>query len=420
MKRVVIIAGIFYPKPSPTGNCARQYSDLLKKHYDVSVVFIQSGLKRIDAEKIDGLTLFALFNFRMYLENYLGYCLGKTKFGILKNAYKTLIFIIKAIGRIQTYILWPNNLRWFYKKAYEKLEELNKESNIDCIFTINSPFSAHLAGNKYKELHKGVRWMTFTVDPFSTAVNNKRSFLFSKIKSAINQKAEKLIYNWADIYLVSAEVYSTSKHLFGAAMGKTFVLPYIIPKQKICNEEYFPKDKTNLLFAGRFYYSIRNPEYFLKTFLATPDNNLLLHLYSQSDCEDIIEKYVKKSNGRIIRHPTVGTDEIQKIMTSADILINIGNSIPAFKPSKTFEYISTGKPIVHFYQNNLVDETLLKYPISLQIQQRDECLFENSRRLLEFCISKKGQRITDDQINSLYPQHSSKKIQDLLFCSIET
>ena len=38
-------------------------------------------------------------------------------------------------------------------------------------------------------------------------------------------------------------------------------------------------------------------------------------------------------------------------MSEADFLLNIGNSISSMVPSKIFEYISTGKPIISIYSN---------------------------------------------------------------------
>ncbi len=63
-----------------------------------------------------------------------------------------------------------------------------------------------------------------------------------------------------------------------------------------------------------------------------------------------LTKYVKKAGGRIIKHGLVDTNEIKTVLADADILVNVGNAVAEVKPSKTFEYISTGKPIVNFYQ----------------------------------------------------------------------
>ena len=43
-------------------------------------------------------------------------------------------------------------------------------------------------------------------------------------------------------------------------------------------------------------------------------------------------------------------EDIIRIYQEADILVNIGNSIDNQMPSKIFEYISTGKPILNFYK----------------------------------------------------------------------
>lgn len=117
-------------------------------------------------------------------------------------------------------------------------------------------------------------------------------------------------------------------------------------------------------------------------------------------------------------HEIVDTLEIKKVYASADFLVNVGNSVLEFKPSKTFEYISTGKPIIHFYQNGIVDETLMRYPLSLQINIQDEHVI-NKKKICEFIYSHKGKTIDKSKIDEIFYDFSLEKIKSILYKSIK-
>ena len=53
-----------------------------------------------------------------------------------------------------------------------------------------------------------------------------------------------------------------------------------------------------------------------------------------------------KRNGNIHFLGEINHDDVPNYVESADILLNIGNSIPGMLPSKVFEYMSYRKPIL--------------------------------------------------------------------------
>lgn len=418
MKHLVIIAGIVWPQSSPTGKSALQYANMLKNEYDITILFMQNSLDEIEGTVINGISYYSVFGRRVYIENWFRNKENYVKNKMGKQILKLLLTATKAFGRIESMLLFPNNSRWFYKKAYEKLYEINKQKKIDCIFTICSPFAAHMAGKKYKENNLDIRWITYTVDPFTSGMRANNIYLFPKLHTNRNLKEEQNVYRKADYNLVSEEIYDNNKDVFSLAAEKTNPLPYLIKKIPQTEGEHFPKDKINLLFAGRFYKEIRNPEYLLKLFIAMNDDNILLHLYSKSDCEDLVDSYISKSKGRIIKYSQVSATEIKKIMMSADIMVNVGNSISEFKPSKTFEYISTGMPIINIYENGLIDNVLEKYPLAIQVEKTNSYM-ENSIKIRDFCINFKNRKLSYEDIEKLYERHSFGKIKDALLTALE-
>tara|TARA_B110000027_G_scaffold134262_1_gene166157 strand:+ start:8845 stop:10122 length:1278 start_codon:yes stop_codon:yes gene_type:complete len=413
-KRLIALVGLFHPSPSPTGKVAKDYLKVLAAKYDITVVFVQSGLEKVET-KNEYYSLISLSNWRIYLQEYFSSQSEKhTKDSLQKKFFSLLVLLMRILGRIQTFLFLPDNNRWFNKKALRKIEELNDLKLIDYVLTISSPFSAHSAGRAFKKKHQKVKWITFTFDPLIHTSKVKRSFIFPKIKDRWNITQEMSVYNEANYNYVTDDVYDNCKHLFNRSLRKTSPLPFMIEKATGEGINYFNNDKINLIFAGRFYNDIRNPEYLLKTFITINNSDMLLHLFITSDCEELIKRYVKMSNGRIILHNPVSVDLIKKILNDADVLINVGNSIAAFKPSKIFEYISTGKPIVNFYQNNIIDETLLIYPLSLQIDINQTKIEKSSMQLELFSMVNLKNVLSWLTISSIYHRNSETFIKEVI------
>ena len=412
MKHLVLMVGAYYPQPSPTGKCAGQYASLLKEKFNIDVVYIQSNLEKIHGVTVNDETLYGLSNWRLWTETWFQELNSKATNKFLRKLSIVGVMGMKAIGRLQSMVLFPNNLRWFYKEAYKTLCSIHKENPVDVVFTVNSPFSAHLAGEAFKKICPDVRWVTYTVDPFYAGCNRGKKVLGRKYDRALS--AEKRVLSHADANFLSEEAYENSKELYAKIMDKTFPLPYLLPCNDNQGDDRFDSSKINLVYAGRFYKDIRNPEYLLRTFLLTKNENIVLHLYAASDCETLIDKYVRKSAGRIIRHELVNSKEVQKVLSSADILVNVGNSLPEFKPSKTFEYIATGRPIINFYQNDLCDEVMEKYPLALQIDQNEQNIDKSVELFEEFCKENKGKCIEWEEVERLFPDNKREHIKSIL------
>lgn len=60
-------------------------------------------------------------------------------------------------------------------------------------------------------------------------------------------------------------------------------------------------------------------------------------------------------------------------ISSASVLLSIGNSESPMAPSKIYEYMATGKPIIHFYSwdNDPCLEPLRKYGNSILVKEND-------------------------------------------------
>lgn len=405
MKNIVCILGLYYPNPSPNGYCVKKIIYELKKKYNVTVIS-QNMENTQSFLNIDGVDVYFLTNWRSLLRNFSTFRYSHSENLINKILFKTMLTITRIIRGLLAVYKWPTSERWFIKKALNKLNELNEKKEIDILITISLPYEAHICGLEFKKKNKNVKWLTYTLDQFA---NSKTIYKFVIDKKARRQRniiSENEVYSNADMNIIMKcrETWFTSlsKSLEDKYESVSFPLLDPFPIQ---SKDVFQKDadKIHLLYSGAFYRQIRNPEYLLNLFTLINSERLVLHLFTRGDCDDIIDKYIKVSNGRIIKYNPVSIEDIHNAMQQADILINVGNTVEDTIPSKIYEYISSGKPIVNLFSHNLsYNDIFQQYPLYLALPQDMSQIAQNKELLLDFCIKNKGIVIDYKEVERLY------------------
>ena len=173
-----------------------------------------------------------------------------------------------------------------------------------------------------------------------------------------------------------------------------------------------PKEKINLLFTGWLYSDIRSPRYFL---------DIVRHLDSRfrivfmgKECDKLRERFDFDTEAEVVTLPNQPYQVALNAMADADILINIGNSVPVHMPSKTLEYINARKPIVNFHK--LPDCPTLhytrRYPLCLNLFEDGTPDVQTVSRFIRFCTQSKGQTAPAPHIPECTPNHIARVILD--------
>ncbi len=395
-KHLAIICGIFYPEPSATGQCAKRFAELLTNYYEIDIVCVSQDDSTAEEITKNGIRIHKLAGRRFSME-------AKSQ-GQIKR-------IIHFLGYVQNKTQLLGNLSWFRTAAYKKLEEIDEDKPIDTVLSICSPFASHFAAMDFKKKHPNVRWCGYSVDPYSTQNRIRPIFFSYNMMIAMENK----VLNKMDSVLVSEEVYINRHELYeGCKDCKP--LPYMMPELNLKNTDrkfFDPKD-INCVYAGSFYYDIRNPECMLKAFSCLNDYRIKLHLFSKG-CEQIVNKYNSISSN-IVVHEQVPVMEMAQIYRDADVLVNIGNATSEFLPSKIFEYISIGKPIVNFFY--YYDEILAKYPLCFQFNNK--FMKKDLNPLERFVLESKGRTVDRGEIAKLYHENTIENVLNVLFATLHT
>ena len=113
--------------------------------------------------------------------------------------------------------------------------------------------------------------------------------------------------------------------------------------------------------------------------------------------------------------PAVPRATAVNAILDADVLLSTGNPYPVHLPSKTFDYLASGKPVIHFY--SIPDcpalEYYRSYPLGLCIPMDAE-LELTTKQVLEFCLSIRGSKLPFEDVEVLYPELQATHIMEAL------
>lgn len=246
------------------------------------------------------------------------------------------------------------------KDLINRLNSLNK--HYDYMFAFSSPFSCNRLAHELKKAKIVDHWSPIMLDAY---VYNKT--LESKFINVRKKITEKVFSNAEKIFMVYGIQQEYLKdNYFPDYYKNTITINIPILKNYQFTSHHDNKTPT-LIYTGIFYWNIRNPEKMLN--ILSKIDNINFKVYSQN-CDDILEYYQSLfHHSTLERHGRISHDQCLNEIQNADILISLGNTVTNQMPSKILEYISTGKPIIHFYftDGDLCLNVLKKYPLCLLI-----------------------------------------------------
>lgn len=105
----------------------------------------------------------------------------------------------------------------------------------------------------------------------------------------------------------------------------------------------FDTDRLELLYTGSFY-SFRSPDALIEAVLGTPRVRLTV---ASVRVPDALENAARQHPERIRLIGFQRHDATLSLQRAADIIISIGNADPVQVPGKVYEYLGSGRPILH-------------------------------------------------------------------------
>ena len=264
--------------------------------------------------------------------------------------------VLKSLARS---LRWPDRSWLWIPPAYLHAKNLMKNGKYDYLITVSHPFSGHLVGKRIKSLFPDIKWLVDIGDPFAFAeempLNN-----FSLYRN-FNYRSEKSVFEHADRVAVTNE--RTSERyieFFGFHLAdKIHVIGPLVDYSFLDSPSGIAKnyDEISLMFAGNLVNPVRKPDIFLSWALGLlvawngRKPKIFFDIYGDSALN--LHKYLpkEKSLEGLRLHGQIPKTNVVDAMKRADILVNCGNITDYQLPSKIYEYMATGKPIINFVLN---------------------------------------------------------------------
>jgi hypothetical protein len=338
-KKILIVSHQYLPLTSPRTTRWKLLTDqLISEGYEVKILTATSQLK----EDKNNNAIFLGNNKTSNLLNNLRKESNKENSIIKKN----LLNLLKKIYRFffKTFA-WPDYAMFWLISVYKNRNKINYE--YDSIISVSLPFSSHVAAfiiNKNKKK----KWILDIGDPFSlkTKALENNIYIYKKLNIYIEKKFYKLA---SQIVFTHLEV------------AKQHVEKFKIDENKILignpissfNENIFLQSKNYdysslpiiIGYFGILTKGVRSPDETIKFF---KNSDILINWFTNQDSKNMLtQNNFDLSNHKFFE--IIDRDEaLNKMSSSMHCLLSIGNLNSLQLPSKVIEYISTGKPVIHF------------------------------------------------------------------------
>ena len=397
MKKILIICYGYLKEGTNNANseCMREIISEVSNGYEVHVITNQlQGLMHSSVIKENNTVIHAVPG-----------ALGrKTKASkrTLKDIY---LLISKTIGFQDE---WVANV-------YNYLECQLNLYDFSAMISVSFPFETVIIGEKLKRNYPALPWLIYELDPYA---NNRAMW---PLAWPLRMYLETRAFIYADKILLTNELYRQySRGVFANFKDKFYNVGLPLLKdlrqsyraQKVIKEDF----KCDVVFAGAFYEKIRRPDYCLAVFEKVSKlDKIRLHIYG-SGCEGVLAEYKKRMGDSLILHGRVPRSIVLEAICRADILLNIGNTVTNQVPSKVFEYIGTGKPIISFYTSDQDTSKVYldSYDFTLLLKEEwdHSALDANVKKVIEFCKENLGQEISYKEIELKYHDYTLKAVTE--------
>ena len=280
-------------------------------------------------------------------------------FRLLKLSYR---FLYKTFS-------WPDySMFWLISILRNKK---NLDLDYDYIISVSLPFSSHVAAYILNKKNKK-KWIMDIGDPFllkkNARENNHLIYFF------LNKYFETKFYNLAyKIMFTHKESLETHSAYFNIDKKKLIVGKPISTFDEDIYKSTLSYDYLSkpIIFGyfGVLTKGVRSSENVLN--YLEDLRELKFKWFTNPDSKIEISKHIRQSKNHEFLNMVSRSEALKIMASSTHCLLSIGNKNAAQLPSKVVEYLSTGKPVVHFAEigDDPVFEISKNYPNLLVVSK---------------------------------------------------
>lgn len=389
MKSVLFILNEYYPYGSAITNCLKPIIEELKIcNIKVGIITRRTHSELKKHEHVDGLEIYRVNDYFNIYNNKVSSAQNK----IEKVIYK---IILKCIWIYKKYI--KRNKDGFLNLKKSVKVGLNVVDNYDVIISCSYPFTTHKIAYELKS-KRDVKWVAYQFDPhtFNSTLDPEKTD--ERLQDEI-----RILSNANRVFLPFENYEENLATGLSVLKEKYYPIEFALIRENKCKLLKQKNNKIIFVYAGTFYKDIRMPSDMFRFFEQVQmDYELHLYCLAEKDVEEEINKYREVFGDRLKVHYNQQKQVCDEAIKRANIIINIGNVATNQTPSKVYEYISMGKPILNFYcvQEDTSKKVLKKYPLVLNIYKHFSQ--EDVEEFYRFCEINKNRMLSFEEVAKNY------------------
>lgn len=396
MKEILVISKEFYPNETANTNCLYKVIDALqKRNYKITVV---SGYRTSETDKehetVFGCDLYRTVNKEQHI-------MDKLSTTFEGSFFKYLLFPILKL-------LYFFSVSSENRRMSQKCKELLKRNDYSLIISVLYPFSNHKIA--YDIISKKNTWIMLNFDPF--VYNSEKIPNAKKIYIKWLKKASGVINtNYID-YENERRNFNPFKNMV-QIKHLSIPLPNLTVNDNIISN--YPSKIIKLVYTGMFYEKIRRPEPLLEILKELDPTRYQVEFYGNS-CFFLRDNFTSLPEC-VKLMGVVDIETCKRITEEADVLLNVSNTVTNQMPSKIFEYIGSGKPIINIYfsDNDPTLEYMNKYPKVFNLKAGEKINIKDFNNFLQ-----DTEPIPPQELRIIYKNELSENVLNNIVCFLET
>lgn len=399
MTQITFLVGSFHPNFSAVSYCTYQVQKCLTDEFDVSTIAFRDD----PTQPLEGL-LDAIRVHRIETPGMRARGIARASFGLGASVRRIALRVKGALRRL----LSPETVDRSLVRAYQaRLEAIDPRP--DVIVSSVFPFETVLAALAFKRSHSDVTVIPYLFDDFVDSGSLHVLRIARALKRGRHLRLERRMLENADAVLSMHPLRAHFERHFPPRLREkiTYLEHPLLTQPATALTQPTDDGVTRLCYTGALVKKVRDPDYLCALLRALrPGQTVQADFYVMGSAG---AKILTESVGdavQIVNHGRVPKPEADAAVQSADILLNLGDAQGKQVSSKVFEYMATGKPIVHlaYLPDDAVTKILAKYPLALCLVQDRDRFDENVRLFSDFITTRRRDMLTFETVKAIYPE----------------
>lgn len=324
---------------------------------------------------------------------------------------------LEKTQKFVTLPFFPNTEPLTTHHYFTNVSRIYSKERFDLIFSEHHCLTTLITGCKLKSMYPRVKHIASFWDPLKG--EKQTSYLPSWFVNRRIDAIETYVANNTTIEVSMAIMRDYFKKENDVAFNHRVFLDIptlLIPEPEVQTEYLglLRDNAINIVYSGVLATKQRNPLPIIRLLNQCRDVESINLVFFSKGAEAALTAAIKEFKGTIIRHDYIPIRELHTIYRHADYLLNISHTNPNMVPSKLFEYISYGKPIISAFVTNgdAAQKCITRYPEGISIDLKNE--EKDNVALLDEFLDKKHNKVLFDTVKESFKENTPEAYLELI------